>query len=103
MNFCFLVNGLDLGKMQEMDPQITDPRLNSTVLNGLTADQTYRVHMWGRTENGRGEASFIELKTAKPAGMSKESVNKFIFINSTVLKDTYRSRKLFSNIKTTII
>jgi hypothetical protein len=33
--------------------------------------------------------------------MSKESVNKFIFINSTVLKDTYRSRELFSNIKTT--
>ena len=82
------VNGLDLGKMQEMDPQITDPRLNSTVLNGLTADQTYRVHMWGRTENGRGEASFIELKTTKPAGMSVPGF-RIIDVNTTFFNVTW--------------
>lgn len=57
--------------MQEMDPQITDPRLNKTVLNGLTANKRYRIHMWGKTENGRGEVSFIEVTTAKTSGMSK--------------------------------
>jgi hypothetical protein len=54
-----------------MDPQITDPRLNKTVLNGLTANKKYRIHMWGKTENGRGEVSFIEVTTAKSSGMSK--------------------------------
>ena len=57
--------------MQDMDPQITDPRLNKTVLNGLTANKKYRIHMWGKTENGRGEVSFIEVTTAKSSGMSK--------------------------------
>ena len=57
--------------MQDMDPQITDPRLNKTVLNGLTANKKYRIHMWGKTENGRGEVSFIEVTTAKTSGMSK--------------------------------
>ena len=66
--------GLDLGKMQEMDPQIVDPRRNTTVLNGLTANQKYRIHMWGRTENGRGEASFVELTTAKTSSMSKINI-----------------------------
>ena len=65
--------------MQEMDPQITDPRRNSTVLNGLTANQRYRVHMWGRTENGRGEVSFIEITTAKTSGMSK-ALFKYYFL-----------------------
>lgn len=57
--------------MQDMDPQIIDPRLNKTVLNGLTANKKYRIHMWGKTENGRGEVSFIEVTTAKASGMSK--------------------------------
>lgn len=55
--------------MQEMDPQIIDPRITKCVLNGLTSNQKYRVYMWARTENGRGESSFIEITTAKSSAM----------------------------------
>lgn len=64
------MKGLNLGKMQEMDPQVTDPRVTKAVLNGLTAKTKYRVHMWARTAGGRGEATFIEITTAPTAGMS---------------------------------
>ncbi|XP_071147603.1 neuroglian-like isoform X2 [Mytilus edulis] len=63
------VKGLELGQMQEMDPQIIDPRITKCVLNGLTSNQKYRVYMWARTENGRGESSFIEITTAKSSVM----------------------------------
>ncbi|VDI06743.1 neuronal cell adhesion molecule, partial [Mytilus galloprovincialis] len=82
------VAGLDLGKMQEMDPQIVDPRRNTTVLNGLTANQKYRIHMWGRTENGRGEASFVELTTAKTSSMSVPPFS-IINVNSTFFNVTW--------------
>ncbi|XP_071153373.1 uncharacterized protein [Mytilus edulis] len=82
------VKGLDLGKMQEMDPQIVDPRRNTTVLNGQTANQKYRIHVWGRTENGRGEASFIELTTAVTASMIVP-VFSIINVNSTFFNVTW--------------
>ncbi|XP_052085471.1 neuroglian-like isoform X2 [Mytilus californianus] len=82
------VSGLDLGKMQEMDPQIVDPRRNTTVLNGLTANKKYRIYMWGRTENGRGEASFVELTTAKTASMSVPAFS-IINVNSTFFNVTW--------------
>ncbi|VDI50448.1 Hypothetical predicted protein [Mytilus galloprovincialis] len=40
------IKGLELGQMQEMDPQIIDPRITKCVLNGLTSNQKYRVYMW---------------------------------------------------------
>ncbi|XP_052088783.1 neuroglian-like [Mytilus californianus] len=83
-----IVKGLDLGKIREMDPQIVDPRRNTTVLNGLTANQKYRIYMWGRTENGRGEASFIELTTAATASMSVPRFS-IINLNSTFFNITW--------------
>lgn len=62
------VDGLDLGKMQDRDPQVDDPNVVRTTLSGLRPFQKYRVHLWARTVKGRGEDYFIEVTTTRPGG-----------------------------------
>jgi hypothetical protein len=62
------VTGLDLGEMQERDPQINDPYATTAMLSGLLSDKKYRIYIWARTAKGRGEAYFIELVTTKAGG-----------------------------------
>lgn len=59
------VTGLDLGEMQERDPQIEDPHVTTAMLSGLLSNKKYRVHIWTRTNKGRGESYFIEIFTTK--------------------------------------
>ncbi|PVD25037.1 hypothetical protein C0Q70_15534 [Pomacea canaliculata] len=58
-----LVNGLDLGEMQERDPQIGDPYTSTAIVSGLLSTKKYRIHIWARTTKGRGESYFIEIFT----------------------------------------
>ncbi|KAK7102376.1 neuroglian-like isoform X2 [Littorina saxatilis] len=59
------VKGLDLGEMQERDPQVNDPYATTAILSGLLTNTRYRVHIWARTDKGRGESYFIELITSE--------------------------------------
>ena len=61
-----VVRGLDLGVMQDREPQINDPYTTNTYLSGLSPNTKYRVYIYARTVQGRGEAYFIEIVTAKP-------------------------------------
>ncbi|XP_012943169.1 neuroglian isoform X3 [Aplysia californica] len=60
-----LVNGLDLGEMQEREPQINDPFATNSYLSGLSPRSKYRIYIYARTVKGRGESYFIEVITGK--------------------------------------
>ncbi|GFO23158.1 neuronal cell adhesion molecule, partial [Plakobranchus ocellatus] len=60
------VRGLDLGVMQDREPQINDKYTTNTYLSGLSPNTKYRIYIYARTAKGRGEAYFIEIVTAKP-------------------------------------
>ena len=62
------VSGLDLGEMQERDPQIDDPYAMTAMLSGLLVHTKYRLHIWARTAKGRGEVYFIEIDTTRAGG-----------------------------------
>uniref|UniRef100_A0A0B7A4I7 Neuroglian n=1 Tax=Arion vulgaris TaxID=1028688 RepID=A0A0B7A4I7_9EUPU len=61
-----LVTGLDLGEMQEREPQIEDPYMATAYLSGLRPSSKYRVYVYARTTAGRGEDFFIEIVTTAP-------------------------------------
>ncbi|KAK7102380.1 neuroglian-like isoform X2 [Littorina saxatilis] len=58
------VIGLDLGEVQERDPQINDAYATTAMLSGLLINTKYRIYIWARTTKGRGEGYFIELITS---------------------------------------
>ncbi|GFS23806.1 neural cell adhesion molecule L1-like protein [Elysia marginata] len=60
------VRGLDLDVMQDREPQINDPYTTTAYVSGLSPNTKYRIYIYARTEQGRGEAYFIEIVTAKP-------------------------------------
>ncbi|XP_046562212.1 neuroglian-like isoform X3 [Haliotis rubra] len=60
-----IVSGLDLGKMQDREPQINNRFQTSEILSGLLPSTKYRVYIWARTSIGRGDGYFIELTTSK--------------------------------------
>ena len=62
------VTGLDLGEIQERDPQINDPYATTAMLSGLLTNTKYRIYMWARTVKGRGEGYFIEIVTSEAGG-----------------------------------
>lgn len=62
------MKGLDLGEMQERDPQIDDPYATTAMLSGLLSTNRYRVYIWARTSKGRGESYFIEIITTEAGG-----------------------------------
>ena len=62
------VTGLDLGEIQERDPQINDPYATTAMLSGLLTNTKYRIYIWARTVKGRGEGYFIEIVTSKAGG-----------------------------------
>ena len=51
-----------------MDPQIDDPYATTAMLSGLQTSTKYRVHIWARTQKGRGEDYFIEITTTEIGG-----------------------------------
>lgn len=59
----FPVEALELGALHDREEQINDPYATTAVLSGLLPDTKYRVHVYARTEYGRGEGSFIEVRT----------------------------------------
>ncbi|XP_046363410.2 neuroglian-like isoform X3 [Haliotis rufescens] len=59
------VSGLDLGKMQDREPQISNRFQTSEILSGLLPNTKYRVYIWARTSKGRGDGYFIELTTSR--------------------------------------
>lgn len=73
------VKGLDLGEMKEREPQINDPYTTTAMLSGLLSNHRYRIHIWARTIQGRGEDFFIELTTTQTGGEMKE-----LHLNSSI-------------------
>ena len=43
------VSGLDLGEMQEREPQIDDPYATNSYLSGLKYSTKYRIYIYART------------------------------------------------------
>ncbi|ESP02510.1 hypothetical protein LOTGIDRAFT_138283 [Lottia gigantea] len=84
------VNGLDLGKMQDREPQIQDSLTTMAMLSGLLANSKYRVYIWARTVQGRGDGYFIELTTTAPGTprYTIESVGEH-YVNVTWWLNTY--------------
>lgn len=58
-----VVNALELGAMHDRDQQIDDRYATTAILSGLLPDTKYRVHIYARTQYGRGEGTFIEVRT----------------------------------------
>ncbi|KAJ8301648.1 hypothetical protein KUTeg_020635 [Tegillarca granosa] len=100
------VKGLELGKMQDKDPQINTPYINSTVLNGLVQSQKYRIHIWARTRMGRGEGYFIEVTTEKAGRASDwqqstdEVAKNWIGIGDLESGTSYQLKLIVTNGKT---
>ena len=63
------VEGLQLGPMNDRDEQINDPSINEARLTGLVPNMKYRVHIFARTQQGRGEDFFIEGRTLTKSGL----------------------------------
>ncbi|XP_050412731.2 neuroglian [Patella vulgata] len=83
------VKGLNLGTVMYLQPQINDPLQNSTILNDLLPKTKYRIHIWARTAQGRGEVYFIERATTAYVPMyTIESVGHD-YINVTWSSDIY--------------
>ena len=68
--FVELVDGLELGAVHDRDEQVNDPYATSAVLSGLLPDTKYRVHIYAKTQYGRGEGMFIEVITLEKTGKS---------------------------------
>ncbi|XP_064605046.1 neuroglian-like isoform X2 [Liolophura sinensis] len=83
------VDGLDLGKMQDREPQINDLNVVRTTLSGLRPIQKYRVHIWARTIKGRGEDYFIEVTTTRPGAPDAPKFT-FSFIGEHMLNVTWQ-------------
>ncbi|WAR25594.1 NRG-like protein [Mya arenaria] len=63
------VDGLALGSLHDRSEQINDPNSVSAVLSGLLPNMKYRIHVYARTQFGRGEGSFIEASTTEKAAI----------------------------------
>ncbi|XP_036370304.1 neuroglian isoform X2 [Octopus sinensis] len=75
------VNGLNLGKLRDMEPQVTDASLTQIRLTGLRSSQLYRVFIWARTIIGKGDPYFIDVSTIQP---STPAVPTFSFVHIDV-------------------
>ena len=66
--FFFAVAGLELGALHDREVQINDPTANIGVLSGLLPYTKYRIYIFARTKEGRGEPTFIEAWTTPEQG-----------------------------------
>ncbi|KAL3853061.1 hypothetical protein ACJMK2_016641 [Sinanodonta woodiana] len=82
------VDGLLLGAIHDREEQLNDPYVTEAVLNGLLPNRKYRVYIWARTRNGRGESTFIEAMTTMiaPPGAPSFSV---LFVTETMINLTW--------------
>lgn len=62
------MNGLEVGAMHDRKDQIRDADAETGVLSGLLPDTKYRVHIYALTPLGRGEGTFIEVRTTLKSG-----------------------------------
>ena len=69
MCFRYAVDGLELGALHDRDEQLNEPDATITVLSGLLPRTKYRVFVFARTKEGRGEGTFIEDWTAEEKGL----------------------------------
>ncbi|ESO91343.1 hypothetical protein LOTGIDRAFT_153779 [Lottia gigantea] len=60
--------GKKLGKIRALKTQITNPSKLGARITGLVADKQYRFYVWARTEAGKGESSYLDIKTADGKG-----------------------------------
>ena len=59
------VSGLSLGQIRPLLPHINDPSTLGARITGLRPEHRYRFIVWARTRQGRGEANFVDIMTAK--------------------------------------
>ena len=81
----FAVAGLELGALHDREVQINDPTANIGVLSGLLPYTKYRIYIFARTKEGRGEPTFIEAWTTpeqgeKILGWDREDNSEIIFL-----------------------
>lgn len=64
---CFLsvfsVNGAERGQIKALGPQIKNPDSLRARITGLSANHNYRFYVWARTNTGRGEPVFLDVRT----------------------------------------
>lgn len=60
---------MNKGPVKSLVPQITNPSVLGARIRGLKANHKYRFLVWGRTQTGRGQAMFTDVRT--PDGSSK--------------------------------
>lgn len=61
------------GPIKQLRPQIVNPDTLGARITGLSSNHNYRFYVYARTKTGRGEASFLDVKTK--AGQRKISVS----------------------------
>ena len=62
---------MELGALHDRDEQLDEPDATITVLSGLLPRTKYRIYVFARTKEGRGEGTFIEDRTAEEEGAVK--------------------------------
>ena len=77
---------MELGALHDRDEQINDPSAVIGVLSGLMPNVKYRIHVFARTKEGRGESTFIEARTTEHLGMLifSRPIGPFIHIERIV-------------------
>lgn len=53
-----------LGPVKSLKPQITNPSTLGARITGLDPDHEYRFYVWPRTDSGRGDSMYLDIKTA---------------------------------------
>lgn len=56
------VNGLEIGERAD-SLSFDDPYQRTATLQNLNPNQEYRIFVWARTSQGRGEEYFIDVRT----------------------------------------
>lgn len=76
--FQISVNGLELGALHDRSEQLNNPYDTAAILSGLLPDRKYRIHIYARTQFGRGEGVFIEASTTRKRGRKKFEIESWL-------------------------
>ena len=58
-----LVNGEEKGPIKALRPKIENPDTLRARITGLSSNHNYKFYVWARTNTGRGEPVFLEVRT----------------------------------------
>jgi hypothetical protein len=59
----FVVDGDRLGPVNSLK-KINKPNTMRVRISSLEVNHRYRFYVWGRTESGRGESAYVNVRTA---------------------------------------